>query len=459
MSGRRINNEGSIYEYPAGSGKWHVRFTMGKDERGKTIRLHRNARNRTEATKIINELKRQRDSGTWDSKSSMISVAELLDDWLNNVASRRSKRTTLDTNRGYIKNRIKPVLGDILVDRLTTRHLDTAYANWMTDEAHPLSPSTVRKLHAIISAAFSSALKRGLLTKDVTKLVTPPEPSHFHEEPLSVTEIRAILKVASAKPMYARWLLALHYGLRQGECLGLRWSDIDFDGSYLVVRSTLARAKWQHGCTTSCGLAPHKCPMRKGGGAFTTTPKSGKPRIIVLTPAVTQALKAQFESQQVYRDLAGHDWQDDEFVFTSDKGRPLDQKFDYKAWHGLLMEAGVRRTRLHNARHSSGTLMGTLGVPLRDIQEIFGHSSPKVTERYVHVLPAGLQRAADLVSNALGDAGVKPNEDLDTKTETDAPSDPAIRDINKDIPSQNWSRLGDLNPGPTHYECVALPLS
>jgi integrase len=270
----------------------------------------------------------------------------------------------------------------------------------------------------------------------------------------------SILDVASRGPRFARWLLAFHCGLRQGECLGLRWRDINLDHGFVVVRSTLVRLKWEHGCAEPCGRPAHKCAQRHGGGAVTMSPKSGEPRIAPLTPALVQALRTHAESQIVLRQLAGTDWTDDDFVFTNERGEPIGQKVDYNAWLRLLHDAGVRRTRLHNARHSSGTLMGSLGVPLRDIQGIFGHSSPKVTERYVHVLPTNLRRAADLVQGAFTHSqGNLTEEPTATKSDTKAEAEYVLGAQELQSPAEIWSRLGDLNPGPTHYECVALPLS
>ena len=443
MSRRRVNNEGSIYEYPAGSGKWHVRFILGRDEFGKVVRVHRNARNRTEATKIVNELKKQRDSGSWQHRSSNMTVAAILDDWLENVASRRNKPSSIRTNRNYIENRIKPAIGEILADSLTVQRLDQVYNDWMNDPVRPISSSTARKIHAIISSAFSSAKKRNLISRDVTKLVTPPDLSDFHEDPFTLEEMTAILNAASRGPRFARWLLAFHCGLRQGECLGLRWRDIDLEHGFVVVRSTLVRLKWEHGCPEPCGYAAHRCPQRHGGGAVTMSPKSGEPRIAPLTPALVEALQTHAQSQLVLRHLAGTDWIDNDYVFTNERGEPLGQKVDYNAWLRLLHEAGVRRARLHNARHSSGTLMGSLGVPLRDIQGIFGHSSPKVTERYVHVLPTNLKRAADLVHGAftLSQGNLAP-EPTATKSDTETEAGCGEDRQNRQSPHENESRLG-----------------
>ncbi len=460
-TGRRANNEGSIYESPKRSGKWHVRFSAGEDPTGKPIRVHRRARNKTEATRVLNQLKREyRDSGAV-AKKSRITVAFVIDDWLENVASKTNKESTLETNRGYINKRIAPVLGSILVDRLTVHNLDDAYAGWLADPDRPLSPSTVRKLHAILSSAFSAGVKRGTITKDVTKHVTPPAPAAFYEEPLSVEEVKAILAEARRGPRYVRWLIALMLGLRQGECLGLRWRDVHIDREYITVSESLGRRKWKHGCGPACGLTPARCPARYGGGLVTSTPKSGKSRDVAISASVATALGDMRASQSVAKAIAGSEWIEQGFVFTNEFGQPLDPKMDYIAWKDLCKAAGVRETRLHNARHTAGTIMGSLGTSLREVQETFGHSSSKVTERYVHTQAEGLRRAARRMDDALVDRASE--SPISGATETIIETSHGLITFGGtpegESPSQNESRLGDSNSGPTHYECVALPLS
>jgi len=461
-TGRRANKEDSIYESPKCSGKWHVRFNAGEDPTGKPIRVHRRARNKTEATRVLNEPKREyRESGAV-AKKSRLTVSAVLEDWFTNVASKTSKASTQETNRGYIDKRIAPVLGSILVDRLTVHVLDKAYAASLSDHIRPLSPSTVRKLHAILSSAFSAGVKRETITKDVTKHVTPIAPASFHEDPLSIPETKAILAEARKGSQYARLLVALMLGLRQGECLGLRWKNVRTDREYITVSESLGRRKWKHGCSPDCHLPAARCPARYGGGLVTSTPKSGKSRDVAISASVAIALEDLRASQGVARALAGSDWVEGGlFVFTNEFGQPFDPKVDYVAWKDLRKAAGVRETRLHNARHTAGTIMGSLGISLREVQETFGHSSSKITERYVHTQAEGLRQAARKMDEALVDQAFESpiSEATETTIETShglitfggTPEGPS--------PSQNESRLGDSNSGPTHYECVALPLS
>jgi integrase len=104
--------------------------------------------------------------------------------------------------------------------------LDTAYALMLR---RGLSPSTVLKVHRILSRALRIAVRRRRITRNVAALVDAPSAASHEIEPLTRGEARRILGVAARKRNGARWSVALALGIRQGEALGLRWSYIDLD--------------------------------------------------------------------------------------------------------------------------------------------------------------------------------------------------------------------------------------
>jgi len=166
-------------------------------------------------------------------------------------------------------------------------------------------------------------------------------------------------------------------------------------------------------------------------------------------------------NQEVLHSLAGQDWWDLDIVFTDALGRPLDPRGGHQSWQDLLKKAGLPPKKLHAARHSCGTLMAGIGIPMSTIKDAFGHSSNKVTERYVNTPREGLRWAMDQVDAAL--FGTAANEGEPARTETETETAFGLMTFDRTPAEQNRegnrSRLGDLNPGPTHYECVALPLS
>jgi len=125
-------------------------------------------------------------------------------------------------------------------------------------------------------------------------------------------------------------------------------------------------------------------------------------RSISLPGPLVEALRTHRATQLEERLRAGSEWQDHGLVFAQPNGRPVDPRGDYKAWLALLSKAGVRRARLHDARHTAATLLLSQGVPARVAMDILGHSAISLTlGTYSHVLPELHQDAAERVGMAL----------------------------------------------------------
>ena len=135
----------------------------------------------------------------------------------------------------------------------------------------------------------------------------------------------------------ARWSIALALGLRQGESLGLKWGDIDFDAGSLTVRRALRRLKG------------------KGLVMVEPTSQAGR-RTIALPATLRKGLTRRLEEQRGEREYAGEASLEHGLVFTQVDGRPIDPGADWKAWKALLKRAHVRDARLHDARHTAATL-------------------------------------------------------------------------------------------------------
>src|SRR5512135_2247678 len=117
-------------------------------------------------------------------------------------------------------------------------------------------------------------MQRGKVPRDVCSLVDAPSGSRREIDPFGAEEARAVLGAAAGQRNAARWSVALALGLRQGEALGLRWSDVNLDDATLTVRSALQRRPWTHGCGGDCGKRAASCPARGRGGLAFVEPKS-----------------------------------------------------------------------------------------------------------------------------------------------------------------------------------------
>jgi integrase len=215
-------------------------------------------------------------------------------------------------------NRINLHLGHQRLDKLQPEHLEVLYTRLEKDG---LSSTTALLYHRAISRALKVAMQRERVARNVATLVDAPKARQEEVQPLTATEARKLLEVATELPNGARWSLALALGLRPGEVLGLLWNAVDLDAGTLTVRRALQ------------GQA--------GRGLVLVEPKSraGR-RTIKLPDALRDALRVHRVRQAEQRLASANVWEDRGFVFCQPNGRPIDRRRDWQDWKTLLKAGG-----------------------------------------------------------------------------------------------------------------------
>jgi integrase len=437
--------ESSIYL--GSDGWWHGRVTMGVKSDGSPDRRHRRARTEAEVRRKVRELEKLRDAGRAPKAGRIPTVAQWMDTYLSTIAVHKLKPRSLDDYWSKTRNDIVPGVGRHRLDRLRPEHLDQMYAD-MLREGH--APSHVLKVHRILSRALKIAQRRELVGRNVATLVDPPTVDEEEINPFTQEEARAFLRAAARRPTALRWAIGVGLGIRQGEALGLRWSYVDLEAGHLKTWWQLQRLTWRHGCEDPhrCGERLHRfepcppgctvhkhykrgcpapcppkctrhastCPQRQGGGLVFTRPKTKKSRRIVpIPPPLIPLLLEHRARQEEARAAAGELWEEHDVVFARPDGRPIDPRHDWQEFKDLLKEAGIRDTRPHDSRHTAGTILNELGVDIRTIMEILGHSQLSVTRRYVHATTPLTQEAVRRMGDALWPQTETRNETSPTK--------------------------------------------
>lgn len=346
---RRATGEGSIYQR-ASDGRWVGVVDLGWVG-GKRVRRTVTARTLRELRPKFRALKARIEKGVI---SDEMTVGDWLDYWMAHVAPGRCRQRTLDGYRGYVSNYLKPHLGKRKLVALRPDHVRAMLAA-MSDAG--LSIATQRQAYAILHRALVVAEREGRVDRNAAGLIDPPQVPTNHHTPLTLTQARIVIAALDGDPLAARWLCALLEGMRQGECLGLRWDDVDLPGRRIHVRYELVRLR--------------------GKGLVLTPPKSDtSTRVLPMLEPVAYAL--------------GQTERRGEFVFY---GRPMDPRADWQAWKELLIRAGVadpgapmgQMPALHAARGTTASLLDEAGVSLKVIAEILGHASVQVTQTaYIH---------------------------------------------------------------------------
>jgi integrase len=243
------------------------------------------------------------------------------------------------------------------------------------------------------------------VVRNVCKAVSPPRRQRFEVKPLTLEQIQKLLAVVEGHRMEALFKLALATGMRRGELMGLKWQDIDFEKATLQVRRVLSRV-------------PSKMP---GKGYVEAEPKTQKSRrTIVIASFVLKALKEHRIHQTEEKKKAGGYWQEHDYVFCTPIGTYLNPTRDMlDQLKVFLKKAGLPDIRFHDLRHSAATLLFSLGVHPKVVQEVLGHSQISMTmDIYSHVMPSMHQNAMDKLNEA-----IEENESEEDKLENDGSDD------------------------------------
>lgn len=385
MASRSPNQASTIYQ--GKDGYWHGRVTVGFKDDGTRDRRHTMSKDRAVVTRKVREMEKNRSTGAIAQVGQKWAVASWLRHWLDVIAAPNLRPSSAAAYRTAIEKHLIPGLGKQKLDRLQPEHLERLYRKMIDNGA---KPATAHQVHRTMRTAMGEAVRRGHVARNVAQLAKPPRIQPEPVEPLTLEEVQQLLAVAEKEPNGARWAIALALGLRQGEALGLRWSDIDFDRGLLYVSGSRPRPVYEHGCNRAgkpvCGKTPGRCPDRRQVNADRGPTKSTAGRRAVGLPdQLAQVLKRHREQQEAARLHAANLWQAGEWVFCGPTGKPINPNTDYHRWKALLEKAGVRDVRLHDARHTAATVLLVLGVPERTVMGIMGWSSTAMAARYQHV--------------------------------------------------------------------------
>ncbi len=389
MTKKRGNGEGTISKRKDGTyfARYWVETPTGSKR--KTI-YGKTSETRKDLAKRLAKAIADRDSGVvFDDKG--LTVSAFPDRWLTDAVKGTVRESTYSRDEYLMNNHVKPTsLGRMKLKNVNAMHLQRLYREKLDGaEGSPgLSGSTVQKIHHALHKALSQAVKWKLLTTNPADDVKAPTASSKEMRPLSAPEARRLLEAARDDRLEALYVLAIHTGMRRGELLGLKWGDVDLDGSTIRVRRTLTRV--ENGRRLAIG-----------------EPKTKKSRRTVrLTPEAVEALKRHSARQADEMTSAGELYEDRSLVFAGEAGNLLNpSNLRQRSFAPLLERAGLPRITFHDLRHTCASLLFQRNVHPKLVQDLLGHASVAITlDTYSHMLPGMGGEAADAMAAALGDA-------------------------------------------------------
>ena len=378
MAKKRANGDGSIRKRK--DGRWEGRYVVGHDPvTGKMI--SRNVLGKTQA-----EVKEKLRTAIENSKrldytqTGKYTVGQWMDEWFEAYAKVKVRPSSHQTYKGYIENHIKPNIGDIPIEKLTSLQLQKFYRQLLTEGRVPriesekqpkgLSAKTVRNINQVISSAMDMAVRHKLILSNPTEGCELPKVEHREMKTLPAEQLGAFLREAKESGVYELYYLDLATGLRRGELLGLKWEDIDLQNGVIHVRRQVARVDGE----------VKELPLKT---------KNSYRNISISRDAV-----AMLEEMEAHRSS--------DYVFPSSTGGPISPDSVNNMLHRVLKRAGLPSIRFHDLRHTFATLALQNGVDIKTVSGMLGHFSAGFTlDTYAHVTTSAQKEAARTMGNVL----------------------------------------------------------
>jgi len=353
-----------------GKNSYSIAISLGKDLTGRYKQQWVSVKGtKKDAEKRLSELLHQLDTGTF-MKPGKTTLAEYLGRWLQDYAKPNLSPRGFERYESIARVHLLPSLGNIPLTQLRPEHLQKHYTLKLNDG---LSPPSVRYHHVVLHKALQTAIKWGLVARNVADGVDVPRARHTEMQTWDEYDVTCFLEAVRDSHYYALFHTALFTGMRRSELLALQWRDIDLHQIY-VNRSL------------------HQ--LRDGSYVFTQPKSDSSRRTIALSPLSALTLTEHKERQEGIRAILGTPLKGDDLVFSTPEGKPLRPNTISRAWTVLAARAGVKVIRFHDARHTHASLMLKQGVHPKIVQERLGHASIQITlDTYSHVAP-GLQEAA-----------------------------------------------------------------
>jgi integrase len=369
MSTRRSKGEGSIFRRK--DGLWVAQITIQGRQIGKYAKSQAECREWLKTTKAQIE-------GGLTLAGAQVSLADFLKEWLTLIETSVRAKTS-DQYRQIVRQHIVPDLGPIRLKDLNPRQIQSLYSKKLETGT---SPRSVIMIHAVLRRALNHALKLGVIGRNPVMAVIRPKFKRKEMNVLSDSQVRVLLSAAAGTRFEATYWVAVTTGLRLGELLGLKWSDLDWVNRRLRIQRQVQRFR--------------------GSLVFSEPKTSAGRRVIALGMATIEILRKHQNLQSGEIRKSGETWKENGMIFPSTIGTPMDPSNLYHHFKNLLKETGLPNIRFHDLRHTAATLMLQQGVHPKIVQERLGHADISMTlSTYSHVLPVMQDEAAEKMDELL----------------------------------------------------------
>lgn len=351
--------------------------------------------NQRRAQQILEDRKREYDqnglAGMLVMEERNAAQSMLLTEYMEKWVARKKNEIAYATYKSYygmIKSRIKRFFDPIGVTLASaTPQIFDDFIEELQDAG--LNGSSQQRYYACIKQCLDTAVRKDYIMRNPLEKVDRPKRNKFYPAFCSKDEAQKILDHAKDDPCYLPILLAVYYGVRRSEAIGLKWSSIDFENNQLHIN--------------------HKAYEQSVKGKtvviITNELKSDNSRRTVpLVPFVRDKLLRHREQHQEYkkafRKQYNRAWED--FVCVNPKGDIIKPNYVTNHFKQFLKKYGLREVRYHDLRHSCASFLVASGVNMKTVQLWMGHANFQITaDTYSHLDGQAMEKPAATISDLL----------------------------------------------------------
>ena len=310
---------------------------------------------------------------------------DVVDRWM----ARKRKTLAPSTVNGYnnILARLRPYFQCL---SLTTGEISPAvleaYLEHLTDAG--LSANTVAHHLTLLKSVFNDEIRAGAPLLNPARCVKPPKVEPYEAAAYSVEQVHALFRLFEGDPLEDIVHMAVVYGLRRSEILGLRWQDVDFEAGMVHVRHKVAEVKL-NGVTQLVRTNDLKTEASR--------------RSFPLSDDIRARLERRRAQVTQWAARPGYCQADAAYIFVREDGQLMPPSYVTDHFRQKIARSGLPKLRFHDLRHTCATLLLREGCTLREIQAYLGHATYLTTTRYAHVDARSKERALGIMTEALNE--------------------------------------------------------
>ncbi|PGO61763.1 site-specific integrase [Bacillus cereus] len=349
-------------------GTWYFSFDIGKDPfTGKRRQIKRRGfKTEIEAENALIKVQAEMLNDEFLDLTQM-SYSKYLDEWFE---ERRIylQKSTYEIHSIYCENVIKPKLGHFQLQKIEPIHIQKFINNLVNETNY--SSHTIHLVFRIVSSSLKKAKTMKLIKDNPATGTTLPKRQRKEMNVWSLDQVNYFLteskNIKRLTRCYIAFAISLLTGMRQGEIMGLRWKDIDFERNIIYVKQTLTQA----------------AEIKVGAK------NSSSVRSIHIPDKLVSELKDYRKTVLEERLYHGKDYEDNELVICTRIGKPMIPRNLRKEFYNLTEKLGLPKIRFHDLRHTHATMLIQQNVNVKLIADRLGHSDIETTlNTYSHVLP------------------------------------------------------------------------